>query len=257
MEQSRGDEESAEIGAACAAVVRGSRFADLGSRPRNVTEHAAAIEDREPQPQPVCGRGMSRGPGPAEADLRPVAHTARRRTLPRRKPGASEAGWVHSRDARRHAVCADGGRRSGLRRAGRPSHVSHTLCAPQSRCLRSHSRGPPPRRRHRTRVAPGYGKLSEQLRRALLGAYLQFTEGAARDGADRNSRLRCARAEAGESAPPSRPPSFSASPPRRGSGPSLSCSIASAPWSPGSAGSAPAALGVAAARSGARSRKRV
>jgi len=46
----------------------------------------------------------------------------------------------------------------------------------------------------------GYGKLSEQLRRALLGAYLQFTEGAARDGADRNSRLRCARAEAGESA---------------------------------------------------------
>ena len=46
----------------------------------------------------------------------------------------------------------------------------------------------------------GYAKLSDQLRRALLGAYLQFTEGAAREGADRNSRLRCARAEAGESA---------------------------------------------------------
>ncbi len=82
MEQSRGDEESAEIGAACAAGVRGSRFADLGSRPRNVTEHAAAIGDREPQPQPVCGRGMSRGPGPAEAGPppcgahRPPAHVA-------------------------------------------------------------------------------------------------------------------------------------------------------------------------------------
>ena len=46
----------------------------------------------------------------------------------------------------------------------------------------------------------GYGKLTDQLRRALLGAYLQFTEAAAREGADRNSRLRCARAEAGESA---------------------------------------------------------
>ena len=46
----------------------------------------------------------------------------------------------------------------------------------------------------------GYAKLADQLRRALLGAYLQFTEAAAREGADRNSRLRCARAEAGESA---------------------------------------------------------
>jgi hypothetical protein len=46
----------------------------------------------------------------------------------------------------------------------------------------------------------GYGKLSDQLRRALLGAYLQFTEAAAREGADRSNRLRCARAEAGESA---------------------------------------------------------
>ena len=46
----------------------------------------------------------------------------------------------------------------------------------------------------------GYGKLTDQLRRALLGAYLQFTEGVAREGADRNSRLRCSRAEAGEAA---------------------------------------------------------
>ena len=49
-------------------------------------------------------------------------------------------------------------------------------------------------------IPRGYGKLTDQLRRALLGAYLQFTEGAAREGADRNSRLRCSRAEAGESA---------------------------------------------------------
>jgi len=46
----------------------------------------------------------------------------------------------------------------------------------------------------------GYAKLADQLRRVLLGAYLQFTEGAAREGADRSSRLRCARAEAGEAA---------------------------------------------------------
>jgi hypothetical protein len=46
----------------------------------------------------------------------------------------------------------------------------------------------------------GYGKLSDQLRRALLGAYLQFTEAAARQGADRSSRFRCSRAEAGEAA---------------------------------------------------------
>ena len=49
-------------------------------------------------------------------------------------------------------------------------------------------------------IPRGYGKLTDQLRRALLGAYLQFTEGVAREGADRNSRLRCSRAEAGESA---------------------------------------------------------
>jgi hypothetical protein len=46
----------------------------------------------------------------------------------------------------------------------------------------------------------GYAKLTDQLRRALLGAYLQFTEAAARDGADRTARFRCARAEAGEAA---------------------------------------------------------
>ena len=49
-------------------------------------------------------------------------------------------------------------------------------------------------------IPRGYGKLTDQLRRALLGAYLQFTEGVAREGADRNSRLRVSRAEAGESA---------------------------------------------------------
>ena len=44
----------------------------------------------------------------------------------------------------------------------------------------------------------GYAKLADQMRRALLGAYLQFVEGAAREGDDRNARLRCARAEAAE-----------------------------------------------------------
>jgi four helix bundle protein len=46
----------------------------------------------------------------------------------------------------------------------------------------------------------GYAKLSDQMRRALLGAFLQFVEGASREGADRKARLRCARAEAGEAA---------------------------------------------------------
>ena len=46
----------------------------------------------------------------------------------------------------------------------------------------------------------GYGPLADQLRRALLSAYLQTCEAAARSGADRASRFRCARAEAGESA---------------------------------------------------------
>ena len=46
----------------------------------------------------------------------------------------------------------------------------------------------------------GYGALGDQLRRALLGAYLQLTEAAARDGNDRRNRFRCARAEANEAA---------------------------------------------------------
>lgn len=39
----------------------------------------------------------------------------------------------------------------------------------------------------------GYAKLADQLRRELLGAFLQFVEGAARDGDDRKARLRSAR----------------------------------------------------------------
>jgi len=46
----------------------------------------------------------------------------------------------------------------------------------------------------------GYAKLKDQLQRALQGAFLQFVEGVAREGADRKSRLRIARAEAGEAA---------------------------------------------------------
>jgi hypothetical protein len=45
-----------------------------------------------------------------------------------------------------------------------------------------------------TRQYPrGNAELADQLRRALLGAYLQLTEAAARDGADRRHRFRCAR----------------------------------------------------------------
>jgi len=46
----------------------------------------------------------------------------------------------------------------------------------------------------------GYGSLADQLRRALLGAYLNLTEAAARDGNDRRHRFRCARAECNEAA---------------------------------------------------------
>ena len=46
----------------------------------------------------------------------------------------------------------------------------------------------------------GYGSLADQMRRALLGAYLQLTEAAARDGNDRRQRFRCARAESNEAA---------------------------------------------------------
>lgn len=46
----------------------------------------------------------------------------------------------------------------------------------------------------------GYGPLGDQMRRALLGAYLQLTEAAAREGNDRRQRFRCARAECNEAA---------------------------------------------------------
>ena len=46
----------------------------------------------------------------------------------------------------------------------------------------------------------GYGPLGDQMRRALLGAYLNLTEAAARDGNDRRQRFRCARAECNEAA---------------------------------------------------------
>ena len=50
------------------------------------------------------------------------------------------------------------------------------------------------------RLPRGYGSLADQLRRALLGAYLNLTEAAARDGNDRRQRFRCARAECNEAA---------------------------------------------------------
>jgi four helix bundle protein len=46
----------------------------------------------------------------------------------------------------------------------------------------------------------GYGPLADQMRRALLGAYLQLTEAASREGSDRRQRFRCARAECNEAA---------------------------------------------------------
>lgn len=50
------------------------------------------------------------------------------------------------------------------------------------------------------RLPRGYAPLGDQLRRALLGAYLQLTEAAARDGRGRRQRFRCARAECNEAA---------------------------------------------------------
>jgi len=50
------------------------------------------------------------------------------------------------------------------------------------------------------RLPRGYGTLSDQLRRALLSAYLQVAEAAHRAGADRAARFRGARGEAGEAA---------------------------------------------------------
>jgi four helix bundle protein len=46
----------------------------------------------------------------------------------------------------------------------------------------------------------GYGKLTDQLRRALLSAHLGVAEAASRTGADRRARFRCARGEASEAA---------------------------------------------------------
>jgi len=46
----------------------------------------------------------------------------------------------------------------------------------------------------------GYGGLKDQLRRALLSAYLGVAEAANRTGKDRMARFRCARAEAAEAA---------------------------------------------------------
>lgn len=50
------------------------------------------------------------------------------------------------------------------------------------------------------RLPRGYGKLADQLRRALLSAHLGIAEAASRTGADRTSRFRCARGEASEAA---------------------------------------------------------
>jgi hypothetical protein len=50
------------------------------------------------------------------------------------------------------------------------------------------------------RFPRGYGKLADQLRRALLSAYLGAAEAASREGADRTSRFRCSRGEAAEAA---------------------------------------------------------
>jgi four helix bundle protein len=49
-------------------------------------------------------------------------------------------------------------------------------------------------------IPRGYGKLKDQLNRALAGAFTLTSEGAARTGADRACRFRWARAEAGEAA---------------------------------------------------------
>jgi four helix bundle protein len=50
------------------------------------------------------------------------------------------------------------------------------------------------------RLPRGYGPLADQLRRALLSAYLGVAEAAARTGADRAMRFRVARGEASEAA---------------------------------------------------------
>ena len=49
-------------------------------------------------------------------------------------------------------------------------------------------------------VPRGNGALVDQVKRALSGMFTQTSEGSARTGADRLSRFRIARAEAGEAA---------------------------------------------------------
>jgi four helix bundle protein len=49
-------------------------------------------------------------------------------------------------------------------------------------------------------IPRGHGKLTDQSRRALSAAFTLTSEGAARTGADRSYRMRCARAEANEAA---------------------------------------------------------
>jgi four helix bundle protein len=49
-------------------------------------------------------------------------------------------------------------------------------------------------------IPRGFGSLKDQLRRALLSAYLGVAEAANRTGKDRQARFRCARAEAAEAA---------------------------------------------------------
>jgi four helix bundle protein len=46
----------------------------------------------------------------------------------------------------------------------------------------------------------GYGKLREQLRRALLSSYLNIAEASSRAGKDRRARFRISRGEASEAA---------------------------------------------------------
>jgi four helix bundle protein len=50
------------------------------------------------------------------------------------------------------------------------------------------------------RLPRGYTNLSDQLRRALLAAYLGIAEASGRQGQDRLARFRCARGEAAEAA---------------------------------------------------------
>jgi four helix bundle protein len=50
------------------------------------------------------------------------------------------------------------------------------------------------------RLPKGYATLSDQLRRALLSAYLGIAEASSRTGSDRVARFRCARGEASEAA---------------------------------------------------------